>query len=112
MIFGDPTGSTNGTKAAQAAMLDRIGISSNRRIDGVFEPRSHAAVIGGEIVVAQRTLLADAKKHVHVLGRSTLNAGDAVAVETELEHIGRLLGASELRVERFVTPRAEIRCTR
>jgi hypothetical protein len=71
-------------------MLDRIGLGWRRRANGLFEARPHATVIGGEVVVPQGALLADAEQHVHVLGTLPLNAGDAVAVEAELQHVGGL----------------------
>ena len=73
MIFRDPTRSTHGMKDAYAAMLDRIGLGCRVESIASSNRASHTAVIGGEIVLAQGALLADAEKHVHMLRASALN---------------------------------------
>src|SRR5438552_10407682 len=108
-VFGAPPILTDAVKLAQCAVFDRIRFARARRSNCRFEARAHAPVVGSEIVVAQRALLADAKEYVDVLGPRPLNRRDAVAVEAELQNVGRLLGAGELRIERLVAPRAEFR---
>ncbi len=83
-----------------------------RRGDDGLEPGAHATVVRGEVVVAQRDLLAHPEQHVHALRRRALDGGDPVAVEAELEDVGRLLGAGQLGIERLVAPRAEARGSR
>src|SRR5438093_206434 len=66
--------------------------------------QSRAPVVGREVGVAQGAALADAEQDVHCLGCDSLDGGDGLRVEAELQHVGGLLGARELGVEGFVAP--------
>jgi hypothetical protein len=87
-------------------VLDPVGLGRRCVSERLQEPGADAAVVGGEVGVAQGAPLADAEQDVHRLGCDALDGGDRLRVEAELQDVGGLLGARELGVEGFVAPGA------
>jgi hypothetical protein len=67
VILGLRAGGAHPTERAQRAVLNRVRLGFRRRGDRRLEPRSYAAVVRREVIVAERAPLADAEQHVHVL---------------------------------------------
>ena len=108
-VFGTPAVLADAVELAQRAVLDRIRLGRGRRRDCRLESRTNPPVVRREIVIAKRARLSDAEENMHVLRSRLLNCSNAVAVEAELQHVGRLLRTGQLRVERLVAPRPELR---
>src|SRR2546422_2526961 len=96
---------------AERAVLDRVWLRRVALGERRHEATAHPAIVGRVVVAAQRSTLADSQQDVHGLGRHALDGLDGFAVETELEHVRRLLGPRQLGVDRLVTPGAERRQT-
>ncbi len=62
----------------------------------------HAARVGGELLRAEALPLAGAEQHVDPRRLAPLDARELLAVEAELEDVGGLRAAGELRVDRLV----------
>src|SRR2546425_12830095 len=109
MVLADPPFLAHLAELAQRAVLDAVRFRGTSPPERSLEPTANAAVVGRVIGVAERAPLAYAEQHVHRLRRRPLNRGDPLAVEAELQHVRRLLGARELGVDRLVAPCAERR---
>ena len=92
---------------AQRAVVDRVRLGGRGAAERGEEAAAHASVVGGEVGVAQPPALADAEQHVHRDRCRLLDGGDRLAVEAELQHVRRLLGARQLGVQRLVAPRSQ-----
>src|SRR5262245_41614275 len=99
---------THRAELTQRAVLAAIGLGRRAATECRKEPRTDAAVVGGEVFVAQGAPLADAEEDVHRIGRDTLDGADGLCVEAELLDVGRLFGARELGVEGLIPPRPQL----
>ena len=91
-------------EVAPVAERDRQRVDVDPRRDRADEPRAHAVVVGEEVGDAKAVARASAEHDVHPLGHGALNARDLLGVEAELEHVGGLRVARELRVDDLVAP--------
>ena len=89
---------------AQRAVVDAVGLGLLGAREGGEEPGADTPVVGGEVGRAQRAPLADTQQHVHRGRHVPLDGRDRLGVEAELQHVGRLLGAGQLGVQRLVAP--------
>ena len=89
-------------EVADAAVVDRIRLGLRRVGDEALEPRAHVPVVGGEVAGVEAGLLPRAEQDVDLLRLAPLDPRELLVVEEELEDVGGLRAAGELRVERLV----------
>ena len=89
-------------EVADAAVVDRIRLGLRRVGDEALEPRAHVPVVGSEVAGVEAGLLPRAEQDVDLLRLAPLDPRELLVVEEELEDVGGLRAAGELRVERLV----------
>ena len=87
---------------ADRAVRDGIRLRRRRVGDELLEPGADAPVVRGELLRAERRLLAGAEEDVDPLRLVPLDPRELLVVEEELEDVRGLGRAGELRVERLV----------
>ncbi len=87
---------------ADRAVRDGIRLRRRRVGNELLEPGADAPVVRGELLRAERRLLAGAEEDVDPLRLVPLDPRELLVVEEELEDVRGLGRAGELRVERLV----------
>ena len=104
VVVGAPARLAALLELAAVAERDRQRVDVDPRLDRADEPLAHAVVVGEEVGDAQALALVRAEHDVHPLGHRALDPRDLLGVEAELQHVGGLRVARELRVDDLVAP--------
>src|SRR5207248_2151034 len=75
----------------------------------LFQARADPSVVRTELIWAEVRDFTRTEQNMHPLRHPPLQSPQLLVVEAELEDVGRLRGACQLRVERLVAPRAKRR---
>ena len=97
-----PSAPRRAAEVADCAVLRPARARSAAVCDEGFEPAPNAPVVSAELLGPEGRALARAEHDVHELRRASLDAGDLLGVEAELEDVVRLRVPSELRVDDLV----------
>ena len=103
MVVVDPLLPAEMPEVADPAVVARPAVRLGLGRERGEEPLAHAPVVGVELVDTERLALAAAVLDVDALDRRRPEIRcDLLGVEEELQHVGRLRAARELRVDGLV----------
>ena len=102
VVVLDPPLAAAEAEVADPAVGDGPAVRLGLVLDGGEEAFADATVVGVELGDAERLTLAEAVLDVHTLDEPVLDPRDLLGVEEELQHVRRLGGAGELRVDGLV----------
>jgi len=104
VVVGAPTALAALLELAALAERDGHRVDVDPGLDRADKPLAHAVVVGEEVGDAQAVALARAEHDVNPLGHRALDPSDLLGVEAELQDVGGLGVARELRVNNLVAP--------
>jgi hypothetical protein len=102
VVVVDPLQVATVAEVADPAVVARPGVGVLVRREGAEEPLSDAPVVRLELGEPEGLALAEAVLDVDLLDRRRLDARHLLGVEAELQHVGGLRRAGELRVDGLV----------